>query len=226
MSEKMSTSRVSTTRRVFCCMYFVPADMLPDSTVASARLCCMHRSQTSGRGNAAAFHQASPLALLPACQKLTHWEDTLGHSCTQGLPCKATVMRKASLEPKEALLHGRGRTVSSMRRESKPPRYMLMVCRTKEAMPRSICPALALPCARALLASCKTIELEDPACKPALSGAAWRALTTGAHPVTCTRASLGHRSMLSYLEHHSQGMQYSVNWTACSSCDQRLSWKS
>ena len=65
--------------------------------------------------------------------------------------------------------------MSSMRRESKPLRYMLMVCRTKEAMPRSICPALALPCAPVLLASCKVAEAEIPACKPALLSAAWRA---------------------------------------------------
>ena len=94
-----------------------------------------------------------------------------------------------------------GRTVSSMRRESKPPRYMLMVCRTKEAMPRSICPALALPCAPALLASCRIVEPEDPACKPALLCAACRAPKESVRPAGCTRASLGHRAQCSHLAH-------------------------
>jgi len=46
------------------------------------------------------------------------------------------------------------RTWRSMRRESKPLRYMPIVCFAKDAMPRSICPAVVLLWLLALLASC------------------------------------------------------------------------
>ena len=50
-----------------------------------------------------------------------------------------------------------GKTWRSMRRESKPLRYIPIVCLTKEAMPRSICPALVLLVLLALLASCSSL---------------------------------------------------------------------
>ena len=115
--------------------------------------------------------------------------------------------------------------MSSMRRESKPLRYMLMVCRTKEAMPRSICPALALPCARALLPSCRTAELEGPRLQ---SCTLWHCLESSRERYAFGRlhqSQLGHNSLSSRLKHHFYSMQYSIKWTACSSCGQRLSWK-
>ena len=98
--------------------------------------------------------------------------------------------------------------MSSMRRESKPPRYMLMVCRTKEAMPRSICPALALPCAPALLASCRKAEVLR--LLSALFGAELTALRRCVRLAACARASLGLRSQSSHSERLSQATQHSA----------------